>query len=278
MKTFLTYLILLFLVFCSNHAQAQRTSNFPRVVEYVDKMPHPDSLWIFIMAGQSNMAGRGLVEPLDTIANKRILTIDKFDKWIYAKEPLHFYEPTMAGLDCGLSFAHRVLDSVPKGISIAVIPCAIGGSSIEQWIGNETFRGIELLSNFKTKVHQVQEYGAIKSILWHQGEANTKSELIPSYAENLENLTILFRDIVKNDALPILIGQLGSYAEPKEWQQKWDAINNIIDEVVETDINTYVVYTQDLKSKNDKIHFDSESQRTLGKRYADTYLEINKRN
>lgn len=64
--------------------------NFPKKIDYVDKFPNPDSLYIFIMAGQSNMAGRGFVEPKDTIPHKRILSIDKSMNWIYAKEPLHF--------------------------------------------------------------------------------------------------------------------------------------------------------------------------------------------
>ncbi|NLI59792.1 MAG: hypothetical protein GX387_15065, partial [Clostridium sp.] len=41
--------------------------NFPQTISYVDKLPNPDSLYIFIMAGQSNMAGRGFVEPQDTL-------------------------------------------------------------------------------------------------------------------------------------------------------------------------------------------------------------------
>ncbi|WP_445732424.1 sialate O-acetylesterase [Mariniflexile sp.] len=273
MKNLLTYSILFFLVFCSNKGQAQRTLNFPKVVEYVEKMPSPDSLWIFIMAGQSNMAGRGLVEPQDTIANKRILAIDSLGHWMYAKEPLNFNEPTMKGLDSGLSFANELLGAIPSGISIGLIPSAVGNTSIEQWLGDSISRKVPLLTNFKSKVEQSKKYGEIKGVLWHQGEANAKTELIPYYAENLRKLTKMFRDITGNDALPILMGQLGAYAEPMEWQHKWDAINNIIDEVAETDKNTYVVYTQDLKSNSDKIHFNSESQRKLGKRYADTYLE-----
>tara|TARA_R110002049_G_scaffold299104_1_gene489180 strand:+ start:4090 stop:4899 length:810 start_codon:yes stop_codon:yes gene_type:complete len=259
--------------FFANEAHAQRTKNFPKKSEYVEKMPHKDSLWVFIMAGQSNMAGRGLVQPQDTIPNKRIVTIDSLGKWMYAKEPLNFNEPTMKGLDCGLSFANEMLRAIPNGISIGLIPCAVGNTPIEQWLGDSICRHVPLLTNFKSKVAQSKKYGEIKGILWHQGEANAKTERIPFYAENLRKLTKTFRDITGNDALPILIGQLGSYAEPMEWQHKWDSINNIIRDVAETDINTYVIYTQDLESKSDKIHFDSKSQRTLGKRYADTYLE-----
>jgi hypothetical protein len=248
--------------------------NFPQTISYVDKLPNPDSLYIFIMAGQSNMAGRGFVEPQDTLPNKRILTIDKSINWIYAKEPLHFYEPSLTGLDCGMSFAKNLLDSIPEGISIAVIPCAVGGSSIEQWINNETFRGVKLLDNFKEKVNFAKDYGIIKGIIWHQGESNAKSKLIPKYSQRLDSLINRFRIVVKNDTLPIILGELGSYAQPIEKQMKWDSINTVIQNIAMKDENIALVKTGDLKHKGDNVHFDSESQRKLGERYAEKYFEI----
>lgn len=248
--------------------------NFPQTISYVDKLPNPDSLYIFIMAGQSNMAGRGFVEPQDTLTYKRILTIDKSMEWIYAKEPLHFYEPSMTGLDCGMSFAKKLLDSIPEGISIAVIPCAVGGSSIEQWINNETFRGVTLLDNFKEKVGFAKDYGILKGIIWHQGESNAKSELIPKYSQRLDSLINAFRFLVKNDTLPIILGELGSYSKPTEKQMRWDSINTVIQDIAWKDKNIALVETGDLKHKGDNVHFDSESQRILGERYAKKYLEI----
>jgi len=248
--------------------------NFPQTKNYVDKLPNPDSLYVFIMAGQSNMAGRGFVEPQDTLSNKRILTIDKSMKWIYAKEPLHFYEPSLTGLDCGMSFAKKLLDSIPEGVSIAIIPCAVGGSSIEQWINNETYREVTLLDNFKEKVDFAKDYGKIKGIIWHQGESNAKSELIPKYSQRLDSLFNSFRIFVENDTLPIIIGELGSYTEPIEKQMKWNSINTIIHNIALTDKNLSIVETGDLNHKGDKVHFDSESQRILGERFAIKYIEL----
>jgi len=39
-------------------------------------VPAKKKVWVFVMAGQSNMAGRGQVEPEDTVANERILAIN----------------------------------------------------------------------------------------------------------------------------------------------------------------------------------------------------------
>jgi hypothetical protein len=89
-----------------------------------------DKTWVFILAGQSNMAGRGAIDmnPFngDTITNRRIQTINQNGEIVLAKEPLHFYEPKMAGLDCGLSFARTMLLSIPKDVTILLIPTNSG--------------------------------------------------------------------------------------------------------------------------------------------------------
>ena len=100
--------LLLLIIGISCKTEDKRKINFPLVRERVTEMPRKEKLWIFILAGQSNMAGRGFVEPVDTISKSRIISLDKNREWIYAKEPLHFYEPNLTGLDCGLSFAKEL--------------------------------------------------------------------------------------------------------------------------------------------------------------------------
>ena len=112
-----------------------------------------ENLWVFVMAGQSNMAGRAAIEPQDTVTNPRILTIDKNNNWIVAKEPLNYNEHQgFIGLDCGVSFGNELLKSVNEDITVTIIHCAVGGSSIKQWINNDTHRNIELYKNFEEKV------------------------------------------------------------------------------------------------------------------------------
>ena len=126
----------------------ERTEHFPKQSIKADKLPERHNLWVFILAGQSNMAGRGFVEPADTLPDPRILTITKDKQWILAKEPLHFYEPSLTGLDCGLSFGREMIKNLPDSVSIALIPCAVGGSKIQQWLGDSVYRNVQLLRNF----------------------------------------------------------------------------------------------------------------------------------
>jgi hypothetical protein len=253
---------------------AQRTRYFPQQQELVKQMPEKENLWIFIMAGQSNMAGRGSVEPEDTLTNPRILSINQENEWIVAKEPLHFYEPNLTGLDCGLAFGRELLRHVPDSISIALIPCAVGGSAIQQWLGDSTFRNVQLMHNFEVKVDLAQQFGHIKGILWHQGESDATDERIPLYPAQLSKLINTFRTYTGNADLPVMMGELGPYTIPKEKQQQWNSINEAIHQFADSDQKVGVVSTSDLKHKGDHVHFDSESQRTLGKRFAEKYLEI----
>lgn len=224
------------------------------------------------VAEQSNMAGRGKVEPLDTIPDSRIFTINKEGKLILAKEPLHFYEPTMTGLDCGLSFGKELLKHVPDSISILVIPTAVGGSSIGQWINDSTFRSVTLLTNFKEKIEIGKKYGPIKGILWHQGENDaTAQETIEIYDKQLQKLFTIFRNEIDNNELPIIIGELGSFSNTDD---NWQAINSKIKEYIRTDPNSYLIRTNDLKNKGDRVHFDSEGQREIGKRFAERIIKI----
>lgn len=263
-------LVLLILSSCVKSKDPSQV-NFPRETIYQSNLPDKENLWIFMMAGQSNMAGRGFVEPQDTIPNQRILTIDKSCDWIQAKEPIHFYEPSMAGLDCGMSFAKTLLDSIPDNVSIALIPCAVGGSSIEQWLHDSDHRGVKLLSNFNDKAKFAGKFGIIKGILWLQGETDGDRGNIDGYNLKLDTLFSEFKSRIDEPNIPIIMGELGSYSEhPKEWKM----INDEINKYALDHENVSVVTTSDLVERGDHLHFNSESQRELGRRYAKAFLEL----
>ncbi|MGI6340520.1 MAG: sialate O-acetylesterase [Bacteroidales bacterium] len=248
-----------------------RTEFFPKIEQKPDVIPDKENVWVFILAGQSNMAGRGKVEPVDTIPDIRIFTINKEGELLLAKEPLHFYEPAATGLDCGLSFGKELLKHIPDSISVLIIPTAVGGSSISQWINDSTFRNVTLMTNFKEKIEIGQKYGTIKGILWHQGENDaTTQETIEIYDKQLQKLFTLFRNAIDNSQLPIIIGELGSFSKTDD---NWQAINSKIEEYIKTDPNSYLIKTNDLKDKGDKVHFDSEGLREIGRRFAGQFVK-----
>ncbi|HET7898406.1 MAG TPA: sialate O-acetylesterase, partial [Flavisolibacter sp.] len=220
-----------------------------------------------------NMAGRGLVEPEDTIPVQRILTIDRNNRLILAQEPLHFYEPTMAGLDCGYSFAKTLVRNLPDSVEVLLIPTAVGGSSISQWLGDSVYRNVRLFSNFKEKVEIARQYGTIKAVLWHQGESDANPRSIPLYQQRLGELVARFRSVTGNHQLPVLLGELGRFSKDKE---NWQKLNAAIQAYVSNDSNTAVIKTGDLKDKGDSIHFNSKGQRLMGERFAKAFLSMTK--
>ena len=74
-----------------------------------------------------------------------------------------------------------------------------------------------------------------------------------------------------NNELPVLLGELGSFSNT---QANFDSINKVIHEYASEDKNTLVISTKDLKDKGDHLHFNSKGQRTMGKRFAKTYLSM----
>jgi hypothetical protein len=269
MKYFFILVSILFLVSCNKKIVAERTTYFPKQTELISGTINKQNVWVFILAGQSNMAGRGMVEPQDTAPNKRVLSINKNDQLIVAKEPLHFYEPNLTGLDCGYSFGKTMIKNLPDSIAVLIIPTAVGGSYISQWLGDSLFRNIKLFSNFLAKVEIGKQYGIIKGILWHQGESDANEKNIPHYNARLSVLFTKFRSAIGNDNLPILLGELGSFSKDKE---HFGLINKAIHTYSAQDSNTAVISTDDLKDKGDSLHFNSKAQRAMGKRFATAYL------
>ncbi|QNF35494.1 sialate O-acetylesterase [Adhaeribacter swui] len=273
------YLFLLLLLIGLHSTEFQddptRTQNFPKAEVRVKDLPKKEKVWVFILAGQSNMAGRGQVEPQDTIPNSRIFTINKQNQLILAKEPLHFYEPNLTGLDCGLSFGRTLLPQIPPDVSILLVPTAVGGSSISQWLGDSTHRQVPLLTNFKEKVALAQKLGKIQGILWHQGESDANPKDIPLYQSRLTSLFAQLRTITKNKNLPIVAGELGLFSQNPE---SWLKINQQLRNYAKIDKNYRIVSTADLSHKGDSIHFNSTGQRILGQRFAQEYLKFKKIN
>ena len=270
MKVVRYYLLLLVILSCSTPKPAERTTYFPKQTEMPKEAINKEKVWVFIMAGQSNMAGRGIVEPKDTVANKRILSINKNGELILAKEPLHWYEPTLTGLDCGYSFGKTMIRDLPKDISVLLIPTAIGGSSISQWLGDSLYRGVKLMSNFISKVEIAKQYGTIKAVLWHQGESDANTRNIPLYKDRLTTLFTKFRNTVGNNNLPILLGELASFSKNPE---QFKSVNQSIHDYAEQDKKSAFIVTGDLKHKGDSLHFNSAGQRKMGERFAKAYLD-----
>ncbi len=269
MKTVLLFVFSI-AILQSSLAQDVVSSSFPKQTTVINRLPPKQNVWAFLMAGQSNMAGRGDVEPSDTIPDPRILTINQKNEIVIAKEPLHYYEPGRTGLDCGLSFAKTLLKSVPGDVTILLVPTAVGGSSIQQWLGDQTWHDVKLLSNAKEKIAAALQVAVFKGILWHQGEsnANVRPNDIERHTERLGALATTLRELTGNKDQPFLIGELGSFSKEPE---NFEMLNEQLRAYSKTDKYSAIIKTNDLPHKGDNLHFNSEAQRKMGERFAQAF-------
>lgn len=79
---------------------------------------------IMLLIGQSNMAGRGLPNEVDPIADGRIETF-RDGQWQTAVEPLHNDKET-AGIGLSMSCASAYLEALPQA-RIGLVPAAFIG-------------------------------------------------------------------------------------------------------------------------------------------------------
>src|SRR5579859_1025303 len=91
-----------------------------------------NNLDLYLLIGQSNMAGRGPVEAQDKEVIPRVFMLNKEMAWVPAVDPLHFDKPAVAGVGLGRTFAKTMLRNNPSA-SIGLIPAAFGGTSLDEW-------------------------------------------------------------------------------------------------------------------------------------------------
>ena len=65
---------------------------------------------IYILAGQSNMAGRGIVEEQDKKIDTRVFSMNSSKQWVPAIDPLH-YDKNIAGVGPGKAFGLTIANS-----------------------------------------------------------------------------------------------------------------------------------------------------------------------
>lgn len=195
------------------------------------------------------------------------MALNKNNDWVFAKEPLHYYEPSRTGLDCGLSFGKKLSSLYGKEITIGLVPCAIGGSSIEQWLGDSTYRSVTLYSNLIKRAKDAAQHGIIKGILWHQGESNASASSYKNYQQKLETFFEKLRTDLGNKELSVYAGQLASFLNQATYPFS-NSVNNDLQAMSMNIKNFYVINTSDLAPLKDTLHFNSASQRLMGERFA----------
>ena len=231
------------------------------------KPPAPARMHLFLLVGQSNMAGRGDIEPSDVEPLANIVALDAAGEWVPAVDPLHWDKPS-AGVGLARAFAVEYSGRHP-GVRVGLIPAACGGSPIASWAPGKYYEGTRShpYDDALARARRAMADGTLRGILWHQGESDRSPELAPAYKQALTTLIHRFRRELQAPTVPFLIGQLGQFpAAP--WDESAQRIDRAQREVAASVPFAAFVPSHGLTSKPDNLHFDARSLRELGKRYA----------
>ncbi|XP_022725882.1 probable carbohydrate esterase At4g34215 [Durio zibethinus] len=232
----------------------------------------PTPKHIFILSGQSNMAGRGGVSkhhhwdgvvPLDCQPHPSILRLSSKLKWEQAREPLHYDIDTrkICGVGPGMSFANAVREQLGSDC-VGLVPCAVGGTAIKEWA-----RGQHLYeSMLKRTKESLKSKGEIKAVLWYQGESDTSSQHdAEAYKGNMERLIHNVREDLGLPSLPVIQVAIasgdGRYMEKVREAQMGINLPNVV-----------CVDAKGLTLKEDHLHLTTEAQAKLGHMLADAFL------
>ncbi|XP_052205691.1 probable carbohydrate esterase At4g34215 [Diospyros lotus] len=226
---------------------------------------------IFILSGQSNMAGRGGVTPhkhWDGVVPPEclpdpaaVLRLNAQLHWEPAHEPLHADIDTKktCGVGPGMAFANAIKGRVG---TMGLVPCAVGGTAIKEWE-----RGTHLYENMVRRAEAAARGGGeIRALLWYQGESDTSSETdAEAYKAKMEKLIHDVRSDLQSPSLPIIQVAIASgdekYIETVREAQKSIDIANVA-----------CVDAKGLALKEDNLHLTTEAQVQLGRMLADAYL------
>lgn len=246
-------------------------------------------LQLFILAGQSNMAGMGDLPPQAKPAetNPQIYVFGNDYRWKLAKEPVDdptnqvdkVSEDIPAGYSPAMDFATTVLKQHPDMV-IGLIPCAKGGSSIHEWQRNRNLDENTLYGSCLKRVRAASLMGNVAGILFFQGEIDTVDpKEDPKRIFSANQWADKFTLFVKNwrgdlnlPNLPVVYAQIGSNTEPERF------INWAVVQEQQRQVKlpfSAMITTDDLALK-DYVHFTTESYQTIGQRFAKAYLSLQK--
>lgn len=245
--------------------------------EAASRLPaEKENFHLYLLVGQSNMAGRGKVTAQDQQPHPRVFMLDKALAWVPAVDPLHFDKPGVVGVGVGKTFGIEMANDNPDA-TIGLIPCAVGGSPISSWQPGVFYPPTKShpWDDAMLRSKGALKNGTLKGILWHQGESDSKEGLAEVYEEKLHDLIQRLRTELDSPDVPFLAGQMGQFEE-RPWNDSRKLVDSAHQALPEKVKNTAFASSNGLKHQGDNVHFDADSYRELGRRYADAYRRLTK--
>ena len=233
-----------------------------------------DEYDVFLLIGQSNMAGRGTMLPEDLAGPiEGVYLLDTEGKVVPATNPLNQYSTIRKDIkhqqiNPGVGFSKRV--HAATGRKILLVVNARGGSNINEWVKGKVSSdvGLAFYDEAVRRTQQAPAHGTLRGILWHQGESNSSNPT--GYMDKLKTLVSGLRSELNAPAVPFIAGEIAP------WHSNRDKFNPIIRTIATEIPNSDWVSSEGcdmLKDESDP-HFGRNGQLLLGERYAEKILRM----
>ncbi len=268
-----------------SHSALSKKGNSPRPVRAVKKVyfashtpeQKPDEeppqttgseYDVFLLIGQSNMAGRGTMTVADQeVFDPNVFLLNASGEPEGAKNPLNAYSTirkdlSMQGINPGFSFSKKI--AAQTGRKVLLVVNARGGTALYEWKPSSS-KGY--YDEAVRRTRQALKYGKLVGILWHQGESDSSNP--GGYLTSLKTIVDdLRRDLNAPDA-PFIAGEIA------QWQSNAAKFNPVIQGISKVISNSDYVSSTGCTPWKDKSdpHFSREGQILLGERYADKILQ-----
>lgn len=239
--------------------------------------PEDQEYDVYLLIGQSNMAGRGTMHASDTTHSiEGVYLLSDAGEVLEARNPLNRYSSirkdiSMQQIGPGTGFSEQMYKKT--GRKVLLVVNARGGSKIEEWLPGTVY-----FNEAVRRCRQAMEYGELKGILWHQGCSNARTDR-QEYMEMLSSLTEALReDLCPQKTVPFIAGEIAYWVEGAESFNKM--IHSISDRIPDS---SYIsvrgcgpLKPESLKTDRPDPHFSREAQLKIGKRYARKMLQMSR--
>lgn len=213
----------------------------------------------FLMIGQSNMAGRGKIGEVTPFQNSRLFML-RNGRWQPMHEPVNPDRPFS-----GVSPAESFADAYQRehGVDVGLIPCADGGTQIEQWK-----EGGLLFDNAAYQTELAERTGSLAGILWHQGESDCVTGRFEQYEARFEAFYAALTHKLRAEEIPFLMGGMGDFLLEREAEGPYcQKMNALLAHIASRHEKMRFVSASGLDGYPDHLHFTAYAAREFGIRY-----------
>lgn len=278
-------------------------SLLPFLLAAADDDASGDELSVFLLLGQSNMAGQAMCASRSQTTDPRVLNFGyTSESWELAVEPLHHDRPGRNGAEIGTSFARALVERGLVAGKVGLVPCAFGGSSLARWTRRtapartapeDEYAGdaaVSIRGNpglpgdlYEHAWHRgrlalsAHPRAVLRGILLHHGSTDgAQLELAQAYGAGLRQLIADLRADFDSPEIPFVMGEQGAFVgiESVVPVPFVETIRAQTEAVAADDTFVEIVSSARLGHKGDRLHFSAEAYREFGVRYADVWAEL----